>query len=95
MGPGNEARKTQPFPQDLVPRLIAEWTNLEPSTTLGSFWSHEWLKHGTCASGIPSLSNEHGFFSTVLGLFEKGLNFGQVLRDNNIVPSSSTTYQVL
>ena len=30
--------KNQPSPQDLVPRLIAEWTNLEPSTTLGSFW---------------------------------------------------------
>ena len=58
-------------------------------------WCHEWLKHGTCASGIQDMRTEHGYFSTVLWLYETRLNFDKfVLAKHNIVPSTTQTYNV-
>ena len=50
---------------------------------------HEWLKHGTC-SGMKIET----FFSTVLGLFENGLNYAKILNKSGILPSKTQAYDV-
>ena len=55
--------------------------------------SHEWMKHGTCASGIVEMSTEFKFFNTTLGLLQK-YNFTSVLESSSITPSNTTTYPV-
>ena len=52
--------------------------------------SHEWLKHGTCSD----MQTENEYFSTVLKIFENGLNFGDILEKGGIQPSSTDTYKV-
>ena len=56
--------------------------------------SHEYLKHGTCCTGISCLSTEHDYFSTVLDLFEQHLNYGEILDSHGVKPSNTTTYEV-
>lgn len=53
--------------------------------------SHEWLKHGTCSD----MQTENEYFSTVLKIFESGLNFGDILEKGGIQPSSTDTYKVI
>ena len=52
--------------------------------------SHEWLKHGTCSD----MDTESAYFSTVLKIFEGGLNFGDVLEKAGVTPSKTDTYTV-
>lgn len=77
--------------ESILPALVAGWTNMLLDTSFYSFWCHEWLKHGTCASGIAEMSTEFKFFNTTLGLLEK-YNFTSVLESNDITPSNTTTY---
>lgn len=72
---------------------MKEWPNLITNESFDSFWSHEWLKHGTCATGISALSTERGFFTTVLSLLEQKLNYTQALEEYGIKPSNTTTYK--
>ena len=55
---------------------------------------HEWLKHGTCATGVSSMDSEHDFFSTVLSLFEDRYNYVSALKSHGITPSNTTAYSV-
>lgn len=80
--------------ESLIPTLMKEWPNLITNESFDSFWSHEWLKHGTCATGISALSTERGFFTTVLSLLEQKLNYTQALEDYGIKPSNTTTYKL-
>ena len=48
------------------------------------------MKHGTCSD----MTTENTYFSTVLKVFEGGLNFGDVLHEAGIHPSLSDTYTV-
>jgi ribonuclease I len=77
--------------EDLVPQLIRQWTNVKTDSSLGSFWSHEWVKHGSCALGINAMSDEHSFFNTTLGLHE-AMNFTLLLENQGIRPSYSHKY---
>lgn len=51
---------------------------------------HEYDKHGTCATSIPALSTEFGFFCTVLSPLYEKYNFTAVLEKAGIVPGNST-----
>lgn len=51
---------------------------------------HEWCKHGTC-SDMP---DEHTFFETILNLYDDGLQFGDILRNQGIVPAEDSSYSV-
>jgi len=53
-----------------------------------NFWAHEWTKHGTCSSIVPSLQSEFGFFNVTLGL-RQGRDVGAALQKASIVPSNS------
>lgn len=66
-----------------------------PRNVTQYLWCHEWLKHGTCASSIREMNTEHGYFSTVLSLYEDRMDFETyVLEKQNIYPSTDKPYQV-
>ncbi|PSR88314.1 Extracellular ribonuclease [Actinidia chinensis var. chinensis] len=59
------------------------WPTLAcPSGDGSSFWSHEWVKHGTCSE---SVLNQHGYFKSALDLKEK-LRLLQILQGAGINP---------
>ncbi|CAI9756197.1 unnamed protein product [Fraxinus pennsylvanica] len=69
---------------DLTSRIQEEWPSLAcPSSDNLNFWSHEWVKHGTC-----SISNldQHDYFAAALNLKEQ-LDLLQVLGKSGIHPN--------
>ena len=78
--------------QDLYPQLEEAWYDFDgPNST--SLWSHEWDKHGTCATnvGITGLATEHDYFDLGIKLHTQ-LDITSVLNAAGIVPTNSTTY---
>ncbi|XP_050205011.1 ribonuclease 2 [Mercurialis annua] len=71
------------------------WPSLScgsPSTchgTKGSFWGHEWEKHGTCSS--PVAHDEYNYFLTALNVYFK-YNVTKVLNEAGYIPSNTETY---
>lgn len=71
------------------------WSSLScgsPSTchgAKGSFWAHEWEKHGTCSS--PVAHDEYGYFLTTLNVYFK-YNVTKVLNEAGYVPSNTEKY---
>ncbi|KAK4752588.1 hypothetical protein SAY87_021386 [Trapa incisa] len=55
----------------------------------GSFWAHEWEKHGTCSS--PVVGDEYNYFLTTLNVYFK-YNVTRVLFDAGYVPSNTEKY---
>ncbi|KAH1149682.1 hypothetical protein GYH30_043956 [Glycine max] len=55
----------------------------------GTFWAHEWEKHGTCS--YPVFRNEYDYFLTVLNVYFK-YNITSVLNDAGYVPSNTEKY---
>lgn len=55
----------------------------------GSFWGHEWEKHGTCSS--PVVRDEYNYFLTTLNVYFK-YNVTRVLNEAGYVPSNSEKY---
>ncbi|XP_022143545.1 ribonuclease 2 isoform X2 [Momordica charantia] len=63
-----------------------------PSTchgTKGSFWAHEWEKHGTCSN--PVVRDEYDYFLTTLNLYFK-YNVSKVLNEAGYVGSNTEKY---
>ncbi len=54
---------------------------------------HEWEKHGTCALGLPTISDESGYFNTTLGLRDH-FDFGPILKGSAIVPDDDKLYDL-
>ncbi|KAL3724997.1 hypothetical protein ACJRO7_030069 [Eucalyptus globulus] len=79
----------------LVDTLEKYWPSLScgsPSTChggKGSFWAHEWEKHGTCSS--PVVRDEYNYFLTALNVYFK-YNVTGVLNDAGYVPSNTEKY---
>ncbi|XP_042491213.1 ribonuclease 1-like [Macadamia integrifolia] len=68
---------------DLTSSLQKYWPTLACPTSNGlKFWSHEWLKHGTCAE---SVFDQHGYFEAALNL-KKQVNLLQALENAGIKP---------
>ncbi|KAJ8748193.1 hypothetical protein K2173_000601 [Erythroxylum novogranatense] len=55
----------------------------------GSFWAHEWEKHGTCS--FPVFRDEYDYFSTTLNVYFKH-NVTKVLNEAGYVPSNTEKY---
>ncbi|XP_059434252.1 ribonuclease 2 [Corylus avellana] len=55
----------------------------------GSFWAHEWEKHGTCS--FPVIRDEYSYFLTVLNVYFK-YNVTQVLNEAGYLPSNTEKY---
>ncbi|XP_060557218.1 ribonuclease Oy-like isoform X1 [Ruditapes philippinarum] len=75
----------------LASQLKTYWPNLYNDTTQDSFWAYEWIKHGTCGTNLPDISNEYKYFKKSLDLIRK-YDMGAILSDSNVVPSKTTMY---
>lgn len=77
----------------LMPDLDYYWCSYfgQDST---HFWSHEWIKHGTCARDIPELRGEKRYFGNTLRIV-KALPILGTLKRLNIVPSANQKYKVV
>lgn len=74
----------------ILPDLDNYWFSYYNSNNRG-FWSHEWLKHGTCARDVPALRGEKNYFGTTIDIFKK-MPILDTLKKANIVPSNSKIY---
>ncbi|KAJ4845422.1 Ribonuclease 3 [Turnera subulata] len=69
---------------DLVSRMQKDWPTLSCPTNDGmKFWSHEWVKHGTCAESEEL--DQHEYFEAALKLKQKA-NLLQILTNAGIKP---------
>ncbi|XP_004137162.1 ribonuclease 2 [Cucumis sativus] len=59
--------------------------------TKGSFWAHEYEKHGTCAA--PVIVGEYDYFLTTITIFSK-YNVTKVLSDAGFVASNTEKYPI-
>lgn len=90
IGPGF-CNKTRPFnPEALYGienQLEQLWTPIEKHKKITALWSHEWLKHGTCAAVVPKLSTEFQYFNQGLE-WMKDYNMYSVLEKAGVTPGS-------
>lgn len=79
----------------LLPLLEKYWPTLSCGTTSqcdgsrGTFWGHEWGKHGTCA--YPVIQDEYTFFSKALELYSK-YNITEILNNAGFSASNAEKY---
>ncbi|GAB2298180.1 Ribonuclease 2 [Dionaea muscipula] len=55
----------------------------------GTFWAHEWEKHGTCS--YPVMHDEYDYFKKTLNIYFN-YNVSKVLNEAGYVPSNSEKY---
>lgn len=76
--------------EPLVPSLNKYWFSYYDKNSRG-FWSHEWLKHGTCLRDIKQLQGEQKFFGTTINIL-KQLPVLDTLVKSGIVPGDKKVY---
>ncbi|EDO48543.1 predicted protein [Nematostella vectensis] len=81
--------------QDLEDRMMQRWLAFPDSSKSSArdLWSHEWKKHGTCATDLAQTSNEHSYFSMALAL-NSNCGLLRALASENIIPSDDQMYTV-
>ena len=55
------------------------------------FWSHEWLKHGTCSKNVSELKGEQKYFGQTLNIV-KHLQVLPTLEENGVIPGPKRLY---
>lgn len=68
------------------------WTPIHVQGPKTHFWSHEWTKHGTCATSISQLSTQAKYFSQGLE-WAKNYNMYNILGAAGIAPGHEYTVQ--
>ncbi|XP_014291105.1 ribonuclease T2 isoform X1 [Halyomorpha halys] len=90
IGPGF-CNKSRPFSPEALygieNQLEQLWTPIEKHKKITALWSHEWLKHGTCAAIVPKLSTEFQYFNQGLE-WMKDYNMHSVLEKAGITPGN-------
>ena len=51
------------------------------------------MKHGTCAIGLPDITDESDYFNTTLG-FRSHFDFGPILKGSSITPDDTVLYDL-
>lgn len=77
--------------QPIMRDLEEYWPSLTSNNNRG-FWSHEWLKHGTCSKNAPNMMGELNYFSETLSQ-TKRLRVLDTLKASGINPSRSKVYR--
>jgi ribonuclease T2 len=54
---------------DLLPDMNVRWPSIMGEMDGDDFWTHEWSRHGTCATSV--FPTQHDFFSATLSLRDK------------------------
>lgn len=78
---------------DIESKLLIYWPQLFTTNSRIAFWEHEWIKHGTCCTDLPSLNSEHKYFAVGLELNQK-YDLLSMLHDAGILPSKTKTYEL-
>ncbi|XP_054758662.2 ribonuclease Oy-like [Lytechinus pictus] len=76
---------------DIEKQMNTSWPNCITDEPYDSLWSHEWDKHGTCASSLPALYGEHNYFQQTLSL-RKQYDIKGMLEASAVVPSDTNWY---
>eukprot|EP00252_Welwitschia_mirabilis_P021499 TRINITY_DN5530_c0_g1_i1.p1 TRINITY_DN5530_c0_g1~~TRINITY_DN5530_c0_g1_i1.p1 ORF type:complete len:324 (+),score=37.58 TRINITY_DN5530_c0_g1_i1:122-973(+) len=90
-GPAYDEKKIA----SLIGALERDWPSLSCNLPRdchgkkGSFWEHEWEKHGTCSH--PVIKDEYTYFSTALKLLPK-YNILDILHDAGFSPNNDIAY---
>jgi len=86
--------KTLPFNENALSEIMTDlkerWADVHKNSPEGSFWKHEWLKHGTCAIQLEPLNTELKYFKQGL-LFNQQYDITSILSGAGINPGSSYT----
>uniref|UniRef100_A0A5K3FXW1 Ribonuclease T(2) n=1 Tax=Mesocestoides corti TaxID=53468 RepID=A0A5K3FXW1_MESCO len=78
--------------KDIFSQLQVEWVDEKNFEHPWKFWSHEWAKHGSCATTRHQLiPDQHAYFATSLEL-KRQFNFTRIFERNSIIPSNNTLY---
>jgi len=80
--------------ETLVPVLDEIWHDFEHPENPSDFWSHEYDKHGTCASSDSLLTTQFEFFSTAIKLHQGVFTLEKALSKAGIVPSATKMYSL-
>lgn len=75
--------------ESLYSMLVEYWHDFDHPTDPSYFWSHEWTKHGTCASSDTLLGSQYLFFKAAITLRQTVFPLEQVLANKGITPSSN------
>lgn len=81
--------------RDVESRLKEVWKTLFTTGSDKSFWTHEWKKHGTCASFFDPFKGQSNYFVETLRLYDQA-DIRKWLSDKNIkaqpIESNSGSY---
>jgi len=66
------------------------WYEINAEKEGTNFWSHEWVKHGSCAIQLPAMDTEMKYFQMGLQLRSQ-YDLYSILKDGGIVPQTSPT----
>eukprot|EP00696_Hemimastix_kukwesjijk_P018022 gnl/Hemi2/6806_TR2318_c0_g1_i1.p1 gnl/Hemi2/6806_TR2318_c0_g1~~gnl/Hemi2/6806_TR2318_c0_g1_i1.p1 ORF type:complete len:294 (-),score=110.95 gnl/Hemi2/6806_TR2318_c0_g1_i1:281-1162(-) len=75
---------------DLLPEMGVHWPSIMGAMDGDDFWSHEWQRHGTCATSV--FPTQHDFFSNTLALRDK-YDIEAMLSASGITPGGSYNTQ--
>jgi ribonuclease T2 len=79
---------------DLLTDMYNQWPSYKcgygDQTCDGSFWGHEWSKHGSCTADA-GITDVHGYFSTTLGLLNT-TSLAGALSNAGYYPDDTQTY---
>lgn len=68
--------------------LKLKWMDVEYGMKPGSFWKHEYEKHGTCAAVLEKMNSEIKYFQMGLNFLDK-YDMKNILAKVNITPGNS------
>lgn len=57
--------------EPIRPALDQFWYEIDNTKEGNYFWSHEWIKHGSCAKELDTFGTELKYFSSALDLHKK------------------------
>lgn len=80
--------------QPILPVLDQYWFSYYDAGSNKRFWSHEWLKHGTCSRDIASLRGEANYFGSTVQI-AKQMPILETLSKANIVPANDKVYPAM
>ncbi|XP_041461434.1 ribonuclease Oy-like [Lytechinus variegatus] len=79
--------------KDIRSEMLLKWPTYKRGGSVNDFWKHEYEKHGTCASDLPTFSSAKKYFRGTMDLYDR-YNIKRILADgtNAVRPSDTIKY---